>query len=139
MSTAFYYGPGSTKKTPTPNDLALATKDIPSVRHITFFANSFWREMILGKIKDAGLCRYDAPPIKFSDFIPKFASKWQFPKERFTNYEPPDEVWCRYFGIGKLVESQEPLIYAIDEDAIKTPIYNFPIIQPPTFLSTICP
>lgn len=33
--------------------------------------------------------------------------EWQFPKERFVEYEPSDETWCRYFGIGKEVEITE--------------------------------
>ena len=27
--------------------------------------------------------------------------EWVFPKSRFVEYEPQDEAWCRFFGIGK--------------------------------------
>lgn len=29
--------------------------------------------------------------------------RWGFPKERFVTYEPSDESWCRYAGIGREV------------------------------------
>ena len=29
---------------------------------------------------------------------------WQFPKDRFIQYDQSDEEWCRYFKIGKEVE-----------------------------------
>lgn len=36
---------------------------------------------------------------------------WQFPKERFVTYEPSDESWCRFFGIGKEIEVTETVTY----------------------------
>lgn len=33
-------------------------------------------------------------------------SRWVFPQKRFVEYEPSDERWCRYFGIGH--EVREP-------------------------------
>lgn len=30
--------------------------------------------------------------------------RWKFPVERFVTYEPSDEDWCRYFGIGQEVD-----------------------------------
>jgi hypothetical protein len=30
-----------------------------------------------------------------------YSTKWVFPKERFVEYEPKDESWCRYFGFGR--------------------------------------
>lgn len=32
---------------------------------------------------------------------------YKFPKERFVQYEPKDEEWCRYFGIGKEVQVRQ--------------------------------
>lgn len=37
--------------------------------------------------------------------------RWVFPVERFVTYEPKDEPWCRYFGIGH--EVTEPCEYMI--------------------------
>lgn len=30
-------------------------------------------------------------------------TRWEFPKERFVEYEPKDESWCRKLGIGREV------------------------------------
>ena len=32
---------------------------------------------------------------------------WQFPDEPFVEYEPSDERWCRFFGVGQEVEVTE--------------------------------
>lgn len=52
---------------------------------------------------------------------PRFHRKWQFPNHRFITYEPADEIWCRPLGIGKEVDTDEPLFYVID----KSPIYSW--------------
>jgi hypothetical protein len=33
--------------------------------------------------------------------------KWIFPKDRFVEYEPKDEWWCRKYGFGH--ESTDPM------------------------------
>jgi hypothetical protein len=32
---------------------------------------------------------------------------YKFPQERFVQYEPKDEEWCRYFGLGKDVQVRQ--------------------------------
>jgi hypothetical protein len=56
--------------------------------------------------------------IRFSEVMPKWVKKWVFPKERFWEYEPSDEKWCRQLGIGHEEETSEPLILIVDEPSI---------------------
>lgn len=47
--------------------------------------------------------------------------RWRFPEERFVSYEPSDEPWCRYLGIGEEVEEVESvelraLVTRVDSD-----------------------
>lgn len=37
--------------------------------------------------------------------------RWVFPTERFVIYEPKDERWCRFFGIGE--EKTLPTAYML--------------------------
>lgn len=37
---------------------------------------------------------------------------WVFPKDRFVEYEPKDEPWCRALGIGH--EETRPAFYLVD-------------------------
>jgi hypothetical protein len=41
---------------------------------------------------------------------PHIPGVWEFPKERFFEYEPKDESWCRLLGIGKEVF---PTVYRV--------------------------
>lgn len=40
----------------------------------------------------------------FSLEMKRTVRRWQFPQHRFVEYEPSDEAWCRYCGIGKEVD-----------------------------------
>ena len=35
--------------------------------------------------------------------IVEIVKEWEFPKDRFVEYEPKDERWCRLLGIGREV------------------------------------
>ena len=48
------------------------------------------------------------------------ASKWTPPDERFIEYEPKDERWCRYFDIGTV--KQEPGCYQIGASYLMHPV-----------------
>ncbi len=41
--------------------------------------------------------------VQTSKIVPRW--RWEFPVERFVAYDPADEVWCRYFGVGREDES----------------------------------
>ncbi len=57
----------------------------------------------------AGFARLQA-----DEFIREFARVWWvFPVEPFVEYEPKDEVWCRFFGIGH--EDGDRLFYEVNE------------------------
>lgn len=45
----------------------------------------------------------------FSVSTTRKTRRWQFPSSRFVTYEPQDEQWCRFFGIGEEVEITETL------------------------------
>ena len=53
--------------------------------------------------------------IVYNKDMPIYVSRWEFPKYRFIEYETSDEKWCRYFGIGKLVDTKEPVVYWFEE------------------------
>ena len=68
-----------------------------------------------------------------------FHREWVFPKERYVEYEPKDESWCRCFGFGK--ERIVPECYRIGNTWLMHPIladqlrkeikFPFQIINPP--------
>lgn len=39
-------------------------------------------------------------PIYANQYHARWCKRWQFPVEPLIEYEPKDERWCRYFGIG---------------------------------------
>lgn len=45
--------------------------------------------------------------------------EFRFPKDRFIEYEPKDEGWCRFFGIGREVDV--PLAYMIGGKLVAHP------------------
>lgn len=53
--------------------------------------------------------------VRASDRVPEFATRWEFPQERYWRYEKSDEPWCRYFGIGREVVTDEPALYLIQD------------------------
>lgn len=61
-------------------------------------------------------------PIVPDKNLPRFKVVWQFPRERFFEYEPSDEAWCRYFKIGGPVETDEPVFFMFDFHALWPPI-----------------
>lgn len=77
--------------------------------------------------------------------------RWVFPVERFVQYGPEDERWCRYFGIGH--EVTEPGAYQVGDTLVVHPVvwaalerhekvveaernrvYELPPVRPGTFL-----
>lgn len=54
-------------------------------------------------------------PVQFSRSVPKFATRWQFPADPHWIWEPEDEQWCRFFSIGKEVETDRPAIFVVPD------------------------
>jgi hypothetical protein len=46
-----------------------------------------------------------------SAWAPEFATHWVFPHDQFVEYEPSDEDWCRYFGIGHEEENRDERVF----------------------------
>lgn len=100
-----------------------------------FVAHPCWKDVILSAAKLRGI-PLDGAQIDFIDVVPKFTTKWEFPKERFVEYEPSDEAWCRYFRLGCVVETEEPLIYSFQNELFSLSGYlepEFVDIPMPTF------
>jgi hypothetical protein len=88
----------------------------PGVRHDDFELASGCRGAYTIKVSPS--IRIDRPdPEDFSMFsacldapcshvrlVGPAKTVYKFPKERFVQYEPQDEEWCRYFGIGQDVQ-----------------------------------
>jgi hypothetical protein len=54
--------------------------------------------------------------IKVDSHLPQFAMRWEFPEDKFIEYEPErDESWCRFFKIGREVSTGEPLFYKVSK------------------------
>ena len=69
-----------------------------------------------------GECRsFAGLPIITSTAIREFCTEWQFPDEPFVEYEPHDEEWCRFFGFGADVETNERAVFEIDWSAWSRP------------------
>lgn len=47
-------------------------------------------------------------------------ARWVFPDDPFVVYEPKDEKWCRFFGIGH--EVREPGAYQVGEVMVIHPV-----------------
>jgi hypothetical protein len=47
--------------------------------------------------------------------LPKFQTRWQFPKMDFVEFEPKDEEWCRPIKWGKEIVTDIPLFYKISK------------------------
>lgn len=45
--------------------------------------------------------------IKTVQYAPRWFKKWQFPTERYWQYEASDEGWCRYFDVGHEVDDTD--------------------------------
>lgn len=56
------------------------------------------------------LAMFNGIEFRFNRDIPKYEKKWVFPVEKFWEYEPSDEAWCRKLGIGH------------EEDDLKKPV-----------------
>lgn len=69
-----------------------------------------------------GLIDFRGCEIRFSPFVPMYARRWKFPGDPHFIYEPSDEDWCRFFGIGREVDNG-PAVYLL----------NFAAAFPPSF------
>lgn len=79
------------------------------------YAHPVHQKMIHGLLNPTnGLPPIYGVEVRFNDAMAKYVSKWVFPEDRFWQYEPSDEKWCRQLGIGGEVETAEPLIYIMD-------------------------
>lgn len=47
------------------------------------------------------------------EFCPRFEKEWEFPKDKFVEYEPSDEKWARRLGFGKEVKTDRPAIFMV--------------------------
>lgn len=74
----------------------------------------------------------EADPDQDVDTIPVCTSLaaprcfWKFPADPFVEYEPDDEAWCRFFGIG--AEDPSRPWFAIVRPA---PVFIAPVWEPP--------
>lgn len=48
-------------------------------------------------------------------------TRWEPPKEPFITYEPRDEAWLRYFGLGAIVQTNERAIFKINSMYVMHP------------------
>lgn len=55
--------------------------------------------------------------ITTNQYLPRFVTKWEPPRERFFEYDKSDEPWLRYFGFGTIRQTTEPLIYEFKDPA----------------------
>ena len=44
-----------------------------------------------------------------------FEHRLEFPKDPFFEYEDSDAAWCRYFGFGRLVKTENRLFYLLED------------------------
>lgn len=52
-------------------------------------------------------------PVRTSLAVPRYARRWEFPSDRFVEYEESDEVWAKRIGFGRYVDTNEPGIYLL--------------------------
>ncbi len=45
--------------------------------------------------------------------LSKNTRRWEFPNDRFVEYEKKDEDWCRLLGIGREVGHEETLSWPV--------------------------
>ena len=58
-----------------------------------------------------------------NEYLPETVKVWKFPDDPLVTYEKSDEVWCRYFGIGREVE--EPYVVEVNTRAFDMPLLNW--------------
>lgn len=51
------------------------------------------------------------------EYIDRYAKKWVFPDDPMWEYEKEDETWCRFFGLGREVQTVEPVFYLMNKSA----------------------
>jgi hypothetical protein len=62
--------------------------------------------------------------------IRKIREVWHPPDDRFVEYGPEDETWCRWAGIGTIEQVDEgPLYYFVDDYRIFAD-YKLPVFSP---------
>lgn len=44
-----------------------------------------------------------------NDHLPRYRSEYRPPNTRLIEHEQSDEVWLRYFGMGRYVQTKKPL------------------------------
>jgi hypothetical protein len=59
-------------------------------------------------------------PVRASDAVPLRARRWEFPKDRFVEYEKSDEKWAIPLGFGKWVDDG-PWFAVVDLDVFEPP------------------
>lgn len=77
--------------------------------------------------------------VDVSKHYPRYVRKWEFPKERFVEYESRDEAWAIPLGFGKWRETKEPWIVITDDFRI---VHDFGFRNPMgswnNFAASIC-
>lgn len=76
---------------------ATTTTDGPSLREMVELVKSL---------------RVSSPPPRIEPcwFVPKYGRKWQFPHDRFVEYEESDERWAVPLGFGRYVDDESQLV-----------------------------
>jgi hypothetical protein len=52
-------------------------------------------------------------PVFTDPNLPRYATRWEFPPDRFVEYEESDEVWAKQLGFGRSVTTDQPAIFIV--------------------------
>lgn len=65
-------------------------------------------------------------PVVADKNVPKYASKYCWPKTRFIEYEDSDIAWGKYAGVGSYVEDKnQPVVWAVNEPKYPNPLFYY--------------
>jgi hypothetical protein len=71
--------------------------------------------------------------IRESPHCPRFARRWEFPADPFVEYSEADEAWAKPVGFGRYVDTTDPWMGVVDEDAYRRNL--FMPMHSPIFMS----
>lgn len=99
-----------------------------SIERGTFLMHSNWREWIVQQIASVEFPFSDSrrhaeqfvgERMLFRKHVPKYRTRWQFPSDPHFTFDASDEDWCRYFDIGREVETDQPAIFYVQQPALR--------------------
>lgn len=68
--------------------------------------------------------------------LPKCIRRWEFPADKFVEYEKSDEVWAIPLGFGSYVDTSERAFFVIDRTKIYYTAKDWIFTQPFKYLLT---